>query len=159
MYFDTPTSAYPASTAQVAGTEDAPASATAAAPAADPAPTGASAVVDADAVASKNLILTVCGNGLGTSLFLKNTAEQVLDPDEAHFPYDGAVEFRSGSLRHDSRDAGGLRAAYLARLAERQAWLEGQARRAGWQFGTHLTDADPAQALNWLWQALGQGAR
>ncbi|MCG7311275.1 PTS sugar transporter subunit IIA [Brachybacterium sp. ACRRE] len=33
----------------------------------------------ADAVPSKNLILTVCGNGLGTSLFLKNTAEQVLD--------------------------------------------------------------------------------
>lgn len=27
---------------------------------------------------SKNLILTVCGNGLGTSLFLKNTLEQVL---------------------------------------------------------------------------------
>lgn len=26
-----------------------------------------------------NLILTVCGNGLGTSLFLKNTLEQVLD--------------------------------------------------------------------------------
>jgi len=34
---------------------------------------------DPDAVPSKNLILTVCGNGLGTSLFLKNTAEQVLD--------------------------------------------------------------------------------
>lgn len=32
-----------------------------------------------DAVPSKKLILTVCGNGLGTSLFLKNTAEQVLD--------------------------------------------------------------------------------
>jgi PTS system ascorbate-specific IIA component len=28
---------------------------------------------------STNLILTVCGNGLGTSLFLKNTLEQVLD--------------------------------------------------------------------------------
>ncbi|TJZ82399.1 DUF58 domain-containing protein [Paracoccus hibiscisoli] len=84
---------------------------------------------------------------------------QILDPDEAHFPYDGAVEFRSGSLRHDSRDAGGLRAAYLARLAERQAWLSEQAQRAGWGFGTHLTDADPAQALSWAWQALGQGAR
>lgn len=30
-------------------------------------------------VASKGLLLTVCGNGVGTSLFLKNTAEQVLD--------------------------------------------------------------------------------
>ena len=33
----------------------------------------------ADSVASKGKILTVCGNGLGTSLFLKNTLEQVLD--------------------------------------------------------------------------------
>ncbi|MGP5008273.1 PTS sugar transporter subunit IIA [Brachybacterium tyrofermentans] len=40
---------------------------------------GSAAAVDPDAVPSKNLILTVCGNGLGTSLFLKNTAEQVLD--------------------------------------------------------------------------------
>ncbi|TSD62534.1 PTS sugar transporter subunit IIA [Aeromicrobium piscarium] len=32
-----------------------------------------------DAASSRNLILTVCGNGLGTSLFLKNTLEQVLD--------------------------------------------------------------------------------
>ncbi|MFC7457640.1 PTS sugar transporter subunit IIA [Brachybacterium sp. GCM10030267] len=31
-----------------------------------------------DTVPSKNLLFTVCGNGLGTSLFLKNTAEQVL---------------------------------------------------------------------------------
>lgn len=31
------------------------------------------------ASASRNLLLTVCGNGLGTSLFLKNTTEQVLD--------------------------------------------------------------------------------
>ncbi|HEX7350483.1 PTS sugar transporter subunit IIA [Brachybacterium sp.] len=55
-----------------------------AAPAAeDPVAAGPDAVdpdaVDPDAVPSKNLILTVCGNGLGTSLFLKNTAEQVLD--------------------------------------------------------------------------------
>ena len=39
----------------------------------------AGAMVDADAVPSKKLLLTVCGNGLGTSLFLKNTAEQVLE--------------------------------------------------------------------------------
>lgn len=40
---------------------------------------GSGAMVDADAVPSKKLLLTVCGNGLGTSLFLKNTAEQVLE--------------------------------------------------------------------------------
>lgn len=33
----------------------------------------------ADSIASKGKILTVCGNGLGTSLFLKNTLGQVLD--------------------------------------------------------------------------------
>lgn len=40
----------------------------------------ATAAVDPDepTVPSKNLLLTVCGNGLGTSLFLKNTAETVL---------------------------------------------------------------------------------
>ncbi|MGP5199629.1 PTS sugar transporter subunit IIA [Brachybacterium alimentarium] len=65
----------------------APATATATATAPAPAPSaasadataGPSALVDPDAVPSKNLLLTVCGNGLGTSLFLKNTAEQVLD--------------------------------------------------------------------------------
>lgn len=31
-----------------------------------------------DAVPSKGRILTVCGNGVGTSIFLKNTLEQVL---------------------------------------------------------------------------------
>ncbi|MGB3699398.1 MAG: PTS sugar transporter subunit IIA [Gordonia sp. (in: high G+C Gram-positive bacteria)] len=34
---------------------------------------------EAPAHTPTNLILTVCGNGLGTSLFLKNTLEQVLD--------------------------------------------------------------------------------
>lgn len=33
----------------------------------------------ANTVASKGKIYTVCGNGLGTSLFLKNTLDQVLD--------------------------------------------------------------------------------
>ncbi|MDN5899268.1 MAG: PTS sugar transporter subunit IIA [Brachybacterium sp.] len=56
------------------------AAATADDPTASAAPEGREpAAVDPDAVPSKHLILTVCGNGLGTSLFLKNTAEQVLD--------------------------------------------------------------------------------
>lgn len=37
------------------------------------------ATASPDAVPSKNKIYTVCGNGLGTSLFLKNTLESVLD--------------------------------------------------------------------------------
>lgn len=39
----------------------------------------ASKGVEEETVTSKGKILTVCGNGLGTSLFLKNTLEEVLD--------------------------------------------------------------------------------
>lgn len=39
---------------------------------------GETATPVAPAARNTNLILTVCGNGLGTSLFLKNTLEQVL---------------------------------------------------------------------------------
>ena len=95
--------------------------------------------------------------GLGTTGVLV----QILDPDEASFPYDGAVEFRApgGGQHHDSRDAAGLRDAYLRRLAERRDWLERQALQAGWQFESHLTSAEPADMLGRLWQMLGQGAR
>lgn len=44
----------------------------------DPQPAGAEQPGQATSQ-NKNLVLTVCGNGLGTSLFLKNTLEQVLD--------------------------------------------------------------------------------
>ncbi|WP_010524094.1 PTS sugar transporter subunit IIA [Nesterenkonia sp. F] len=37
------------------------------------------AAADGSTATDRHLILTVCGNGLGTSLFLKNTLEQVLD--------------------------------------------------------------------------------
>ncbi len=90
--------------------------------------------------------------GLG----VRGALVQVLDPDEEGFPWTGAVLFRSasGALRHDTRDAGGLRAAYLARLAERRALLSRAALNASWHFGTHDTAAAPAQALLWLWSAL-----
>ena len=57
----------------------------AAAPAKQRAPAVAPAVTPTDAPAASvqskthDKILTVCGNGLGTSLFLKNTLEQVFD--------------------------------------------------------------------------------
>lgn len=81
---------------------------------------------------------------------------QVLDPDEEAFPWTGAVLFRSlsGAVRHDSRDAAGLREAYLARLAERRDWLRRQATGAGWHFGHHATHQPPAAALTWLYQVL-----
>jgi uncharacterized protein (DUF58 family) len=81
---------------------------------------------------------------------------QVLDPDEEVFPWSGAVLFRSlsGAIRHDSRDAGGLRDAYLGRLSERRDWLRRRATGAGWQFGHHSTGSSPATALSWLYQVL-----
>ncbi|SCY73037.1 DUF58 domain-containing protein [Paracoccus tibetensis] len=82
---------------------------------------------------------------------------QLLDPDEESFPYEGAAVFRSagGGLRHESRDAGGLRAAYLDRLAERRAFLAAEAMRAGWQFGHASTAEPPSDRLGWLWRVLG----
>lgn len=91
------------------------------------------------------------------ALGVRGVLMQVLDPDEENFPYSGAVLFRSltGRVRHDSRDAAGLRDAYLARLAERRDWLRAQAQGAGWTFGHHATDHAPALALGWLYQVLG----
>ena len=90
--------------------------------------------------------------GMGVSGVLM----QVLDPDEEVFPWTGAVLFRSlsGAIRHDSRDAGGLRDAYLARLAERRDWLRRRAEGAGWHFAHHTTNHPPATALSWLYQVL-----
>lgn len=86
---------------------------------------------------------------------------QVLDPDEENFPFSGAVLFQSmtGGTRFESRDAGGLRAGYLERLAERRALLSQASDRAGWQFGTHDTAAAPATALLWLYGALSGAVR
>ncbi len=90
--------------------------------------------------------------GLG----IRGALLQVLDPDEQGFPWTGAVLFRSasGALSHDTRDAGGLRDAYLARLAERRELLGDAALNAGWRFASHDTAAAPAQALLWLWSVL-----
>ncbi len=91
------------------------------------------------------------------ALGVRGVLMQVLDPDEENFPYSGAVVFRSlsGRVRHDSRDAAGLRQAYLTRLAERRDWLRAQADGAGWHFGHHSTDHAPAVALGWLYRVLG----
>ena len=90
--------------------------------------------------------------GLG----IRGALLQVLDPDEQGFPWTGAVLFRSasGALSHDTRDAGGLRDAYLARLAGRRELLGDAALNAGWRFASHDTAAAPAQALLWLWSVL-----
>lgn len=86
---------------------------------------------------------------------------QVLDPLEEEFPFEGRTVFESmtGALSHETREAGALRARYLARLAERRAALASLARAAGWQFSTHHTGAPAQGALLWLWAALERGAR
>ena len=92
-----------------------------------------------------------------SAMGLRGVLLQVLDPAEEDFPFSGAVLFRSlsGATDHDSRDAAGLRAAYLQRLAERRDWLVAQGAGAGWHFGHHRTDHAPALALQWLYQVLG----
>ena len=80
----------------------------------------------------------------------------VLDPQEEAFPFDGRTIFESvgGSLRHETLKAADLRDRYLARLADRKAWLADLCRATGWQFHAHRT-GDPAPAtLLWLYSAL-----
>ncbi|MFD1795955.1 DUF58 domain-containing protein [Paracoccus aurantiacus] len=76
---------------------------------------------------------------------------QILHPDEEDFPFEGAVRFQTlGGQRHDTRDAGGLRAAYRARLDERRDALAAAASNAGFLFGTHDLGQPASEALAWL---------
>lgn len=86
---------------------------------------------------------------------------QLLDPAEQAFPFAGRVRFESmsGALRHETLQAGDLRQAYQARLAERSALLADLATAAGWHFHSHNTGTPAAGALLWLYRALEQGGR
>lgn len=81
---------------------------------------------------------------------------QILDPAEEDFPFDGRTIFESmaGTLVHETRKAGDLRARYRDRLAERRERLARLAAGAGWQFSTHHTGAPAQAALLWLYAAL-----
>jgi uncharacterized protein (DUF58 family) len=91
---------------------------------------------------------------------IRGALVQVLDPAEAAFPFDGRTIFESpgGTIRHETLMAGGLKARYLARLAERQERLALLAQATGWQVRTHLTDRPAAEALVWIVGALGRHA-
>nr|WP_319247846.1 DUF58 domain-containing protein [uncultured Celeribacter sp.] len=86
--------------------------------------------------------------------------QQLLDPAEEAFPYQGRTVFTSmaGGVRHETRRAGDLRERYLERLAERKAELSELARQTGWRFSTHHTNGSEQTALLWLFQAL-EGSR
>lgn len=90
---------------------------------------------------------------------VKGALVQVLDPAEEDFPFDGRTIFESmgGTLRHETRRAGDLRARYLDRLAERRARLGTLARAAGWHWSAHHTGGPPLPALLWLYRALERG--
>ncbi|MDO5620418.1 MAG: DUF58 domain-containing protein [Paracoccus sp. (in: a-proteobacteria)] len=88
---------------------------------------------------------------------LSGVLVQITDPDEETFPYSGAIRFEASagaSPAHLTRDAAGLRAAYLARLADHRAALHDLAARHGWRFERHDTGAEPAPALARIMQAL-----
>lgn len=82
---------------------------------------------------------------------------QVIDPAEAEFPFAGRAIFESmgGRLRHETREAAGLRDRYRARFAERQEMLADLALKSGWQLLVHATDGPAAPALLWLYAAIG----
>lgn len=90
---------------------------------------------------------------------VKGALLQVLDPAEEEFPFDGRTIFESmtGSLRHETQQAGELRGRYLARLAERKDRLTHLARVVGWHFSTHHTGGPAQSALLWLYRALEGG--
>jgi len=92
---------------------------------------------------------------------VKGLLVQILDPVEESFPFDGRTIFESmgGGLRHESLRAGDLRNRYRARLEERKGRLETLARRTGWHWHCHHTDAPALTALSWAWHALDGGRR
>ncbi|MDO5643795.1 MAG: DUF58 domain-containing protein, partial [Paracoccus sp. (in: a-proteobacteria)] len=76
---------------------------------------------------------------------------QVLHPDETTFPFTGALRFETaGGQRHETRDAEGLRRAYLARLEARREALAALARQGGMIFGSHDLDQPVSAPLIWL---------
>ena len=81
---------------------------------------------------------------------------QVLDPVEETFPFDGRTIFESmgGSLRHETLQAGDLKARYLDRLAERKDRLEQLSRLSGCLYACHHTGDGAQSALLWLYSAL-----
>ena len=81
----------------------------------------------------------------------------ILDPVEITFPFSGRTVFESmaGQIRHESQQANGLKSKYLAVLKDRQDKLQALAQSVGWQFHCHTTDSSPADALIWLYGALG----
>ncbi len=89
---------------------------------------------------------------------IKGALVQVLDPQEAAFPFDGRTIFQSmgQTISHETLKASDLRDRYLDRLAERKDALATLARRTGWQYHCHHTSDAAQAALLWVYTALEQ---
>lgn len=117
-------------------------------------PAGSRAVFLSDFLGDPAPIETVLGQAADRGV--KGALVQVLDPHEEVFPYDGRTVFESmsGTLSFETLKARTLRAGYLSRLAERKDRLRTVARRTGWQYHCHHTDAPAEPTLLWLFNAL-----
>lgn len=78
---------------------------------------------------------------------------QVLDPDEATFPFDGTTRLRAIEGRHVVETDADARAAYLAALAELQrTWERALVARGGRFIGARTSD-DPVRAVRQIVEA------
>lgn len=117
-------------------------------------PNGARAVFFSDFLGEPEAIESVLGRAADRGV--KGALVMVLDPDEEAFPFDGRTLFESmsGAIRFETLKAKSLREEYLERLVTRKDALRMMARRTGWQFHVHHTDAPAEPALLWLYQVL-----
>jgi hypothetical protein len=60
-------------------------------------------------------------------------------------------------VRHETQNAGDLRARYLDRLAERKDRLTTLSAAIGWHYHCHHTGTAAQSALLWAYAALGGG--
>jgi len=113
------------------------------------------AVYLSDFMGPRDAVLPALGAAAGQGI--AGVYVQILDPVEEEFPFAGRTRFESVGriVRHETDQAGALREAYLARLAERRDALAAVARRSGWQLILHRTDESPRKALLQLYAALG----
>ena len=74
---------------------------------------------------------------------------QVLDPAEETLPYEGRKEFTevAGPLKLTIGRVEGLRSAYQKKFSDHRQEIAALARRIGWSFNVHHTDASPHRAL------------
>lgn len=127
------------------------------APPADHFPRGARAVFLSDFLGPVEPVEAALGRAADRGV--RGALVQILDPVEESFPWGGRTLFESvgRTLRHETMEAGALREAYRRRLAEREARLRAIARRTGWRFCRHHTDAPASSCLLWLHAVLSGG--